>query len=109
MDDDYHTEIENYPVWVIEEIGIIIGGLIMDFANDKALIANIAINPNNQGQGVGGTLMRFSDAQAIDKGFSQILLAIHSLSEENFERCKHPGWIETDRKGNRVLMSKNLA
>jgi N-acetylglutamate synthase-like GNAT family acetyltransferase len=54
MDVDYLAEIERFPVWVIEDSGQILGGLIMDFADGKALIANIAVNPNSQGQGIGG-------------------------------------------------------
>jgi N-acetylglutamate synthase-like GNAT family acetyltransferase len=109
MDVDYQCEIDNFPVWVIENAGLISGGLIMDFANDQALIANIAVSPNSQGQGIGGALMRFADAQAVKKGFSQINLTTHSLLNENLELYKHLGWVETDRKGQRVFMSKNLA
>ena len=34
----YSSEIENYPVWIVELGGRILGGLIMDFENGKALV-----------------------------------------------------------------------
>jgi len=45
MDVDYLSEITNYPTWVVEANGKILGGLIMSFENDRASIANIAVDP----------------------------------------------------------------
>lgn len=67
MDADYSSEIENYPTWVVESDGDILGGLIMEFDEERALIANIAVDPRFQGQGIGGELMKFAEAKAREK------------------------------------------
>ena len=74
MDVDYATEIENFPCWVVDRAGDILGGLIMVFTRDRASIANIAVDPSAQGQGVGGMLMRFAESTAKEKGFGEQLL-----------------------------------
>lgn len=41
MDVDYAVEIRDYPSWVIEDSGVIAGGLIMIFEEEYASIANM--------------------------------------------------------------------
>jgi len=36
----------------------------MVFENDQASIANIAVDPGFQGQGIGGALMKFAESKA---------------------------------------------
>ena len=40
MDADYSSEIKNYPTWVVESQGDVLGGLIMAFENDQAAITS---------------------------------------------------------------------
>lgn len=108
MDADYRAEIENYPAWVIESEGHIIGGLIMDFDNGKASIANIAISPDFQGQGIGGRLMQHAEAQARKRHHSELHLATHVLLRENLNLYRHLGFEETDRDESRVYMKKRI-
>jgi ribosomal protein S18 acetylase RimI-like enzyme len=106
MDVDYSSEINNYPAWVVESEGSILGGLIMVFENDHASIANIAVNPRFQGQGIGGELIRFAETRARENSFSELRLATHVLLEENISLYRHLGWEETGRDGTRVFMNK---
>ncbi len=76
MDLDYRAEINGFPTWVAECDSDIVGGLTMLFETDHASIANIAVHPDFQGQGLGGGLMRFAKTQAKDKGYSEIRLAM---------------------------------
>ena len=108
MDVDYLSEIKNYPTWVIESEGIILGGLIMVFENDQASIANIAVNPKFQGQGIGGELMRFAESKARESNFSELRLATHVLLDENISLYQHLGWEETGRDETRVFMKKDI-
>ena len=109
MDVDYSTEIANYPTWVVESMeGNILGGLIMDIEENKASIANIAVDPQSQGQGIGGALMNLAEEQAKTRGFSSLDLATHSLLEENVSLYLHLGWQETGREGSKVFMQKKL-
>ncbi|KAG1665692.1 Ankyrin [Nymphon striatum] len=56
MDLDYSSEIKNYPTWVAECDDKIVGGITMMFEDDYASIANIAVHPEFQGQGLGKML-----------------------------------------------------
>jgi N-acetylglutamate synthase-like GNAT family acetyltransferase len=106
MDVDYSLEIENYPVWVVESKGNILGGLVMTFEKNRASIANIAVDPDSQGQGMGGALMNFAESKARENGFSELHLATHVLLAENISLYRHLGWQETARGGSRILMKK---
>lgn len=108
MDVDYLSEIESYPVWVVESKELILGGLIMDFGNGKASIANIAISPDSQGQGIGGRLLKFAEARAKERNFSQLHLATHVLLDENISLYRHLGWEEIGRDDSRVYMKKEI-
>ena len=108
MDADYMSEIKNYPTWVIESQGSILGGLIMVFENNQASIANIAVDPKFQGQGIGGTLMKFAESKANENSFSELHLATHVLLNENISLYQHLGWEETGRDETRVFMKKGI-
>ena len=108
LDADYRDEIRDYPVWVVEQDGTIVAGLIMMFHGDCASIANVAVMPGFQGQGVGGYLMGFAERMAKDNGCSEMRLATHLLLTENVALYEHLGWIETDRDEVRVHMKKRL-
>jgi GNAT superfamily N-acetyltransferase len=107
MNVDYSAEIRNYPCWVIEAGGSILGGLIMVFEKE-ASIANVAVNPQHHGQGVGGKLMKFADLIAKEKNYSELRLATHVLLSENISLYQHLGWKETGRDETRVFMKKAL-
>jgi len=108
MDVDYLSEIKNYPTWVIESGGNILGGLIMLFENDQASIANVAVNPKFQGQGVGGELIKFAESKARENNFSELRLATHVLLDESTSLYRHLGWEETGRDETRVFMKKEI-
>ena len=108
MDVDYLSEIKSYPTWVVQSEGRILGGLIMMFENGKAFIANIAVDPGYQGQGIGGGLMKFAESKARENHFSELHLATHQLLEENISLYRYLGWEETGRERSRVLMRKEI-
>ena len=108
MDVDYSSEIKNYPTWVVESEGNILGGLIMSFSNNHAFIANIAVNPKFQGYGIGGELIKFAELQARENNCSELRLTTHVLLEENISLYRHLGWKETSRDESRIFMMKEL-
>ncbi|MFC1665045.1 GNAT family N-acetyltransferase [Pseudomonadota bacterium] len=108
MDQDYETEIRDYPTWVAVLDGEVVGGLIMMFENDHALIANIAVDPRYQGQGLGGGLIEFAELTASEKGYSRLRLATHVLLTENLSLYCHLGWSEYDRDEVRIYMEKKI-
>ena len=108
MDVDYSIEIRNYPTWVAELNGNIVGGLIMMFEKDYASIANIAVHPKVQGQGLGSTIMRFAELRAKEKNYSELRLTTHVLLTENVSLYLHLGWTEIDRDDVRIYMKKRI-
>jgi len=108
MDVDYLFEIKNYPSWVVESEGSVLGGLIMVFENDQVSIANVAIDPRFQGQGIGGALTKFAESKAKENGFAELQLATHVLLTENIALYKHLGWKETGRDESRIYMKKGI-
>jgi len=108
MDVDYSSEIRDYPTWVAESKGYIVAGLIMMFEDDFASIANIAVHPDFQGQGVGGSLMKFAETVAKEKDYPELRLATHRWLTENISLYKHLGWSEIERDDVRVYMKKEI-
>ena len=108
MDADYELEIENYPTWVVVSAGKVVGGLIMSFENEQAWIANIAVDPECQGLGIGAALIEFAQTKARDHDFTELHLATHALLHENVSLYKHLGWQETGTDDKKILMKKKL-
>ena len=108
MDVDYSREISDYPVWVVESNGLILGGLIMSFENNNASIANIAVEPKFHGHGIGSALLSFAETKAKENGFSRLHLATHVLLTENISLYQHLGWDETGRDKTKVFMKKDI-
>lgn len=105
---DYEEEIRSYPVWVAESGGDLVGGLILMTAPDAITIANIAVQPQFQGNGLGRGLLEFGEAEAKRLGYSEMRLATHILLTENLSLYTHLGWSETDRDEYRVHMTKRI-
>lgn len=108
MDIDYSLEIKEFPCWVAELNTIIVGGLIMIFERDYAQIANIAVHPDFQGQGLGRGLMECAEIKANEKNYSKLRLTTHILLTENVSLYLHLGWKEYDRDDVRAYFSKEL-
>lgn len=108
MDIDYAIEIRDYPTWIAEHKEKIVGGLILMFEKDYASLANVAVHPEFQGQGIGSTLMKFAEISAKEKNYSQLRLATHLLLTENISLYLNLGWKETGRDGTRVYMQKYI-
>lgn len=106
---DYAREIAEYPCWVVENEGKIAGGLIMVFEAEVASIANIAVHPNYQGQGLGGQLMAFAEGEARRRGYNEMVLATHVLLTENVRFYEKLGWSVYARDEVRVQMRKVLS
>jgi len=105
---DYASEILNYPTWVAEREGKIVGGLIVTFEESCAVISNIAVHPAAQGIGLGRALLEFAEQQAREKQYTQMRLATHVLLAENVSLYQHLGWSVVDRDSVRISMEKQI-
>lgn len=114
MLDDYARRVADRQVWVLEEGGTLGGILVLEDAEDGALLLdNIAIAPHAQGKGHGRALVAFAEAEARRRGHASIRLYTHVLMTENVAIYGRLGFAETHRvteKGyDRVYMAKRLA
>jgi len=105
---DYKDEIENYPVWVVEMENELVGGIILMYEIEYCQIANIGVDANFQGYGIGRVLLEFAESVAKKKGYSIIKLATHVLFTENLSYYKKLDWIEYNRDETRIYMEKSL-
>lgn len=108
MDLDYSSEIKDCPVWVVECEDRVVGGVILLFEDDQAVLANVAVHPEFQGLGIGGELMRFAETKAKNRNYTRLELATHVLLDENISLYLHLGWKEIDRDDTRVYMEKDI-
>ncbi|MBT5953901.1 GNAT family N-acetyltransferase [bacterium] len=105
---DYVEEINNFPTWVAVHNKTIVGGLTMMFEPSYTTLANIAVSPSFQGQGLGRGLLEFAESIAKQESYSELRLATHILLTENVALYSHFGWIEYNRDETKVYMKKKL-
>lgn len=109
---DYAEEIAHHQVWVAEDQGRLIGGLVLIPHADHLLLDNVAVHPNHQGQGVGRALLELAESEAMDQGYTELCLYTHETMTENIALYTRLGWEETHRAFQagylRVFMRKRL-
>ena len=85
-----------YEVWVVDgvEDGLA-GALVLCTAADHLLVWSVAVDPTQQGTGLGRRLLDFAEAQAIDRGLTEVRLYTNALFTENRKLYAHLGYAET--------------
>lgn len=106
MEVDYREEIASYPVWVAESGGEIVGGLVLLREESYLTIANVAVHPDFQGNGLGRGLMNFAETEARQRDYYELRLATHVLLTENLAFYTQLGWKEIERDDLRIYMRK---
>ena len=101
-------EIAINQVWVATINSMIVGGLVLIPGDGFMKLANLAVDPDYAGKGIGGRLMSFAEKTAVEQGYSEMRLNTHVAMPENVALYTHLGWHETSRGGNTVSMSKRL-
>ena len=80
MLDDHVQRIADGQVWVLEEDGALAGLLVLEDAQDSALLLdNVAVAPSAQGKGYGRALIAFAEAEARRRGHGEVRLYTHVL------------------------------
>lgn len=108
MNVDYADEIRQSEVWIAESDAALVGALILTAGDDEFQIANIAVHPTLQGNGLGRGLLDFAENEALKQGFSEMCLATHSALDENISWYRHLGWTEFERGASHVRMKKSV-
>ena len=112
MLDDYAARQAEGALWVCRQGSDLVGVLVLCDRPDHLLLDNVAISPDAQGRGLGRKLVDFAEAEALRRGYRQILLYTHECMTENQALYRRLGWQETDRRKEhgfeRVYFGKDL-
>lgn len=93
---DYRGAIDSGAVWVT---GTPIVGLIsLAQEDDVLLIENVAVDPVQQGTGLGRRLMEFAEHRARQLGIRRLALYTNEVMRENQAIYAHLGYRITDRR-----------
>ena len=106
--DGIADDIENHRVWVVEIDQQVVGGIVLILQETCLLVANVAVQPDWAGLGLGGALMAHAEMKCREHGRSELRLSTHVDMPETIGLYAHLGWEETGRDGNRVLMRKAI-
>lgn len=107
---DYATEIAQHPVRVADDRGQIVGALVLYPRRDHMLLANVAVHPDHQGQGIGRALLDWAESTARAEGYREMRLFTHQGMPENVALYERLGWVElkSEPGSNKVAMIKRL-
>ena len=113
MTDDYADVVRNSSVTVAERGGRIVGLIVLETGAEGFVIDNVAVDPSDQGSGVGRALLEHAEAEARRAGFGSIYLYTHERMTENLALYSRIGYVEYDRRlhgdARLVYLRKQLA
>jgi N-acetylglutamate synthase-like GNAT family acetyltransferase len=107
---DYRRAVETGAVWVTGSP--VIGLISLTRSNDVILIENVAVHPDQQGNGLGRRLMEFAEEQARQHRIGRLALYTNEVMTENQAIYARLGYRVTDRRVvdgyRRIYMEKIL-
>jgi len=114
MLDDYAALIANGSVTVLEASEGAISAIIVLLPKpDHLLLENIAVRPEQQGQGLGRRMIEFAEAEARRLGYRELRLYTHRKMSENIALYVRLGFDVTgagrEAGYDRVFMTKRVA
>jgi ribosomal protein S18 acetylase RimI-like enzyme len=98
MLDDYAEHVRGQRVTVAEREGQILGLLVLGLDDEGFFVDNVAVDPSQQGTGVGKALLQHAEAAARSAGFHSIYLYTHERMVENLALYSRIGYVEYDRR-----------
>jgi ribosomal protein S18 acetylase RimI-like enzyme len=98
MTDDYADVVRDFRVTVAERGVGIVGLIVLGVSDEGFLIDNVAVDPSQQGGGVGRALLEHAEAEARRAGFDSIYLYTHERMTENLALYSRIGYVEYDRR-----------
>lgn len=98
LTDDYAEHVRAQRVTVAERGGEIAGLLVLGRDDEGFFVDNVAVDPAQQGTGVGKALLQHAETAARDAGFDSIYLYTHERMVENLALYSRIGYVEYDRR-----------
>ena len=112
LEADYTEELNHCDAWVLEAGGHLCGALFLSPQSDHMLLVNVAVDPANQGRGLGRRLIEKAEDETRKRGYTEIRLFTHAGMSENIALYTRLGWLEYERREEagvpRVFMRKFL-
>jgi ribosomal protein S18 acetylase RimI-like enzyme len=100
-------------VVVAERGGRIVGLVVLGVSDEGFFVDNVAVDPSQQGTGVGKALLEHAESAARKAGFDSVYLYTHERMVENLALYSRIGYVEYDRRqhgeARLVYLRKNLA
>lgn len=101
-------DIAQTRAWVVELKGHIAGVMVLSAADDFVHLANLAVDPAAQGQGLGRQLLAHAEACAHNWGQQELRLTTHALMPKTIAFYERLGWERVGQDGNKIMMCKTL-
>lgn len=98
--EDYGPRIAREQVWIRDDGDAVSALAVFERHTDHLLIFSIAVAPAFQRQGIGTELLRFLDAQAVERGVTEVRLYANARMERNIALYRAYGFQETGRRPN---------
>jgi ribosomal protein S18 acetylase RimI-like enzyme len=98
MTDDYAAVVRDWTVTVAERGGRVAGLIVLGADEEGFVIDNVAVDPSEQGTGVGRALLEEAEVAAQGVGFDSIYLYTHERMTENLALYERIGYREYDRR-----------
>jgi ribosomal protein S18 acetylase RimI-like enzyme len=98
MTEDYAEHVGAQRVTVAEREGEIVGLLVLGLDDEGFFVDNVAVDPAQQGTGVGKALLQHAETAARAAGFDSIYLYTHERMVENLALYSRIGYVEYDRR-----------
>ena len=95
---DFAAEIEKKHVWLAEVNGKVMGVLVQYETEKGFYIDTVAVDPHDQGTGVGKELLQFAEQEAVRRGYNSLYLCTNIKMTENQLFYPRIGYVEYDRK-----------
>jgi ribosomal protein S18 acetylase RimI-like enzyme len=104
--------VEQREVTVAVCRGVIVGVLVLGQTDEGFQIISVAVHPSFQKQGLGRTLLRLAEAEAVRRSHESICLSTNEKMVENQALYSKIGYVEYDRRiengYSRVYMRKRV-
>ena len=101
-------DVQNNHVWVADDRGIILGGVVLVLKDGHAHLANLAVHPDWAGQGLGRDLIDTVLHAAKAAGHENIVLTTHVDMAATIAFYAKLGWTELWREDDKVRMTTSL-
>ncbi len=95
---DYAMVVRTSPTWILEQDGQCVGVLVLVPEADRVLLENVAVEPAQQGRGLGALLLEFTETETRRLGLPEVRLYTNALMTENIGIYAARGYVQSERR-----------